>query len=196
MRPVSLRTIVDEFECLTNPMRDPGPTWLHGLTPSMLRDAPLFDDIALHLAALLDGAVVAAHNLHVDRRLLAYQFDRCGIDIDWGDGLDTLRAVGGCKLGTACADYGIPLHGAHCALNDARATAHLLLRVADAFEGCRPGAAYPLAGEVPRVLTRNGFTAGEIKCPYILQLASGLHSPADVAPYITLLGLRRGGSQV
>ena len=23
--------IVDEFECLTNPMRDPGPTWLHGL---------------------------------------------------------------------------------------------------------------------------------------------------------------------
>ncbi len=179
--------IVDEFECLTNPMRDPGPTWLHGLTPSILRDAPLFDDIALHLAALLDGAVVAAHNLRFDRRLLAYEFGRSGIDVDWGEGLDTLRAVGGCKLGAACTDYGIPLHGAHCALNDARATAHLLLKVADAFEGCRPAAAYPMAGEVPRVLTRDGFTAGDIERPYIMQLACGLHSPADVAPYITLL---------
>ncbi|WP_078324147.1 exonuclease domain-containing protein, partial [Mycobacteroides salmoniphilum] len=179
--------IVDEFECLTNPLRDPGPTWLHGLTPSVLRDAPLFDDIAPHLAALLDGAVVAAHNLPFDRRLLGYEFDRAGINIDWGDGLDTLRAVGGCKLGAACADYGIHLHGAHRALNDARATAHLLLRVADTFESCRPAAAYPLSGAAPRVLTRDGFTAANIERPYVLQLARSLHSPADVAPYVTLL---------
>ncbi|WP_301124121.1 exonuclease domain-containing protein [Mycolicibacterium fortuitum] len=179
--------IVDEFECLTNPLRDPGPTWLHGLTPSVLRDAPMFEDIALHLAALLDGAVVAAHNLPFDRRLLGYEFDRVGIDVDWGTGLDTLRAVGGCKLGAACADYGIQLQGAHCAINDARATAHLLLRVANAFADCRPAAAYPLSGDVPRVLTRNGFTAVDIERPYVLQLARSLHSPADVAPYVTLL---------
>lgn len=179
--------IVDEFECLTNPLRDPGPTWLHGLTPSILRDAPLFEDIGLHLAALLDGAVVAAHNLPFDRRLLGYEFSRIGIDIDWGDGLDTLRAVRGCKLSAACADYGIPLHGAHCALNDARATAHLLLRVADAFENCRPAAAHPLSGRVPRVLTRDGFTAVDIDRPYVLQLARSLHSAADIAPYFTLL---------
>ncbi len=179
--------IVDEFECLTNPLRDPGPTWLHGLTPSVLRDAPLFEEIALHVAALLDGAVVAAHNLPFDRRLLGYEFGRAGIDIDWGDGLDTLPAVGGCKLGTACADYGIHLLGAHCALNDARATANLLLRVADAFDGCRPATAYPLSGDVPQVLTRNGFTAVDIERPYVLRLASSLHSPADVAPYVTLL---------
>lgn len=179
--------IVDEFECLTNPQRDPGPTWLHGLTPSVLRGAPMFEDIALHLAALLDGAVVAAHNLPFDRRLLGYEFDRAGIDIDWGDGLDTLRAAGGCKLGTACADHGIPLHGAHCALNDARATAHLLLRVAEGFEGCRPAAAIPFSADLPRVLTRDGFTAVDVQRPYVLQLASSLHSPADVAPYVTLL---------
>lgn len=179
--------IVDEFECLTNPLRDPGPTWLHGLTPSALRDAPLFDDIAPHLAALLDGAVVAAHNLPFDRRLLGYEFERAGIDIDWGEGLDTLRAVGGCKLGTACVDYGINLHGAHCALNDARATAQLLLRVADAFESCRAATAVPLSGDVPRVLTRGGFTAVDIERPYVSQLARNLHSAADVAPYVTLL---------
>ncbi len=179
--------IVDEFECLTNPLRDPGPTWLHGLTPSILRDAPLFEDIAPHLAALLDGAVVAAHNLPFDRRLLGYEFHRAGIDVDWGDGLDTLRAVGGCKLGTACADYGIQLQGAHCAVNDARATAQLLLRVADTFEKCRPAAASPLSSDLPRVLTRDGFTAIDIERPWVTHLAGALHSSVDVAPYVTLL---------
>ncbi|MEV3905513.1 exonuclease domain-containing protein [Mycobacterium sp. NPDC050551] len=179
--------IVDEFECLTNPLRDPGPTWLHGLTPSVLRDAPLFEDIATHVAALLDGAVVAAHNLRFDRRLLSYEFDRAGINIDWGNGLDTLHAAGGCKLGAACADYGIDLRGAHCALNDARATAHLLLQVADAFKSCRPAAAYPLSGDVPKVLTRAGFSTSTDGRPYLLQLARALHSPVDVAPYVTLL---------
>lgn len=180
-------TIVDEFDCLTNPLRDPGPTWLHGLTPSILRDAPVFEDIALHLAALLDGAVVAAHNLRFDRRLLDYEFNRVEIDIDWGDGLDTLRAVDGCKLGAACADYGIEFHGAHRALNDARATAQLLLRVAHVFGTCRPATASPLSGDIPRVITREGFTAVDIERPYVSQLASSLHSPADVAPYVTLL---------
>ncbi|MFM8856319.1 MAG: exonuclease domain-containing protein [Actinomycetota bacterium] len=179
-------SIVDEFECLINPLRDPGPSWLHGLTPSILRDAPMFEDVAPHLAALLDGAVIAAHNLRFDRRLLSYEFDRAGIDIDWGEGLDTLRAVG-CKLDAACADYGIHLHGAHCALNDARATAHLLMRVAASFDGCRPAVAYPLSGDAPRVLTRDGFTAEDIQRPYVLQLARGVRTPADVAPYVTLL---------
>lgn len=178
--------IVDEFECLINPLRDPGPTWLHGLTPSILQDAPVFDDVAMHLAALLDGAVVAAHNLPFDRRLLSYEFDRAGVDVDWGDGLDTLRAVR-CKLDAACADYGIQLHGAHCALNDARATAQLLIQVADAFEGCRPATAYPLSGDVPRVRTRDGFIADNIERPYLVQLARGVHAAADVAPYLTLL---------
>lgn len=178
--------IVDEFECLTNPLRDPGPTWLHGLTPSILRDAPMFEDIALHLAALLDGAVVAAHNLHFDRRLLTYEFDRAGIEVDWGQGLDTLRAVR-CKLDVACSEHGIPLHGAHCALNDARATAQLLLRVADTFASCRPATAYPLSGSSPRVLTRDGFTAVDIERPYVIQLARTVHCAEDVAPYVTLL---------
>ena len=179
-------SIIDEFECLINPLRDPGPSWLHGLTPSSLQSAPMFEDIALHLAALLDGAVVAAHNLRFDRRLLSYEFDRAGIDVDWGDGLDTLRAVG-CKLDAACADYGIHLHGAHCALNDARATAQLLIQVADAFGSCRPAVAYPLSGDVPRVLTRDGFIADDIERPYVLQLARGVHTAVDVAPYVTLL---------
>lgn len=178
--------IIDEFECLINPLRDPGPTWLHGLTPSVLRDAPLFEDIALHVAALLDGAIVAAHNLRFDRRLLSREFARSGVQIDWGEGLDTLNAVGR-KLGTACADYGIPLDNAHCALNDARATAQLLVEVADHFHSCRPAVAHPVSGDSPRVLTRGGLTAVDVQRPYVLDLASRLHSDSDIAPYLTLL---------
>ena len=178
--------VVDEFECLTNPMRDPGPTWLHGLTSSALRDAPLFEDIATHLAGLLDGAVVAAHNLPFDRRLLGNEFARAGIDVDWGQGLDTLRAVG-CKLGVACADYGIHLNDAHFALHDARATAQLLLRVADTFDSCWPAAAsYSMSSVPPRVLTREGRTV-EIERPYVIDLARGVHAAEDVAPYVMLL---------
>lgn len=179
-------TVVDEFECLTNPLRDPGPSWLHGVTPSMLSDAPLFEDIADHLATLLHGAVVAAHNLPFDRRLLGYEFDRTGIGIDWGHGLDTLRAAG-CKLEAACAQHGIPLHGAHAALHDARATAQLLLRVADAFDACRPAVAYPLSSSTPRVLTRHGFTAIDIQRPYVAQLASGIRTSEELASYVELL---------
>jgi DNA polymerase-3 subunit epsilon len=180
-------TVVDEFECLTNPMRDPGPSWVHKITSSMLRDAPMFEEIADHVATILHGAVVAAHNLPFDRRLLGYEFDRTGIDIDWGDGLDTCRAAGNCKLGKACADYGIPLHGAHAALQDARATAQLLIQVAGFFDRCRPAAAQPLSGSTPRVLTRQGFTAVNIQSPFIAQLAHAIHSSEDLAPYVVLL---------
>lgn len=179
--------ILDEFECLTNPMRDPGPSWLHGITPSLLSDAPPFEEIADHVAALIDGAVVAAHNLPFDRRLLGYEFDRAGINIDWGIGLDTLRASGGCKLGVACASLGIQLDDAHCALHDARATAQLLLRVADRFDGCRPAAAHPLSASIPRVRTREGRTAVVIERPYVARLAASIQSGPDVAPYVELL---------
>lgn len=179
-------TVVDEFECLTNPLRDPGPSWLHGVTASMLSDAPLFEDIADHLATLLHGAVVAAHNLPFDSRLLGYEFDRAGITIDWGAGLDTLSATG-CKLEAACAERGILLHGAHAALHDARATAQLLLKVADTFLSCRSAAAHPLSGSNPRVLTRQGFTVVDIQRPYLAELASGIHTSDHLAPYVELL---------
>jgi len=178
--------VVDEFESLINPLRDPGPTWLHGLTPSMLNAAPVFEDVAFHVASLLDGAVVAAHNLSFDSRLLGGEFDRAGVEIDWGFGLDTLRAAR-CKLETACAEHGIDLAGAHCALNDARATAQLLLRLPGVFDSCRPAAAYPLSGDAPRVLTRDGMTAADIERPYVVRLASSVHCDADLAPYEELL---------
>lgn len=179
--------VVDEFDSLVNPLRDPGPTWLHGLTPETLQHAPTFEDIAFHLAALLDGAVVAAHNLPFDRRLLTREFDRIGINVDWGEGLDTLYAAGGRKLALACSDFGVDLRDAHRALGDARATAHLVLKVAGEFRSCRPSTAVPTSSDVPRVLTRDGLTQADIERPYLLELARGLQVAPDIAAYVGLL---------
>src|SRR5680860_1402534 len=105
----------------------------------MLSGAPIFEDIAGLVASRLRGAVLAAHNLPFDARMLAGEYGRVGVDLDLRYGLDTL-AVTGCKLGVACADHGIGLDGAHAALHDARATAQLLVAVAGHMRpnGCRP----------------------------------------------------------
>lgn len=180
--------VTDEFDTLVNPHRDPGPVWIHGVTASMLIDAPGFDDIAGHVAARLNGAVVVAHNLGFDTRMIGQEFTRAGIDVDWGAGLDTLQATG-CKLGVACAEYGISQQGAHRALYDARSTGQLLLAVSDAFTStCQPVTARPLHNDAPRrILTRDGFAQVVAEVPYLADLARGICSHSDVAPYVTLL---------
>lgn len=181
-------SVIDEFDTLINPSRDPGPTWIHGVTASMLTEAPSFDDVAHHLAVRLHGAVVVAHNLRFDTRMIGHELSRAGIDIDWGFGLDTLHATG-CKLAVACAEYDIAIDDAHRALVDARATGQLLFAVADAFDApCSPASATPLHRTPPRrILTRDGFGSASLDVPYLAELARGVHADADVAPYVTLL---------
>jgi len=81
----------DEFETLVQPIRDVGPTWLHGIDASMLRGAPTFADVAHHIASRLDGAIVVGHNVRFDMRMIGNELASAGIDIDWGMALDTLR---------------------------------------------------------------------------------------------------------
>ena len=45
--------VLDRFETLVNPNRDVGPVWLHGITASMVAQAPTFDDIAGEVAAVM-----------------------------------------------------------------------------------------------------------------------------------------------
>ncbi|WP_191986041.1 3'-5' exonuclease [Mycobacteroides salmoniphilum] len=184
----SVGSVIDEFETLINPHRDLGPTWVHGLTASMVINAPDFGDVAPHIAARLHGAVVVSHNLPFDTRMVGNEFGRANIDIDWGIGLDTLRATG-CKLEVACAEYGITPQGAHRALFDARATGQLLFAVADTFTDiCSPVAANPLRHTPPgRLSTRDGLGAVAVNVPYLADLARGVHADIDVAAYVNLL---------
>ncbi len=180
--------VVEAFETLVNPGRDVGPTWLHKVTASMVADAPMFHDVAHHVASRLDGAIVVGHNLPFDQRMLTAEFAASGIDIHWGNGLDTLR-VTGCKLGVACSEHGVPLGAdAHSAVADALATAQLLLAVAQAFPYAGQAAtARPLEVRPMRVHTRVGLTQVEAPAPYLAALAQGVHATPDTAPYVALL---------
>ncbi|MGB3484163.1 MAG: exonuclease domain-containing protein [Mycobacterium sp.] len=179
----------DEFETLVHPMRDVGPTWIHGVDAGMLRGAPTFADVAHHVASRLDGAVIVGHNVRFDMRMIGNELQVAGIDIDWGGALDTLRATG-CKLGQACEEHGIALDGAHRAINDARATARLLFATRDRYVlDCAPASARPLHVTPLRVWAREGHVEVLPPAPYLAALARGMHTSVDTAPYVQLLDI-------
>jgi len=180
--------VIETFETLVNPLRDVGPTWIHQVTPSMVVEAPTFEEIAHHVAARLDGAVCAAHNLPFDTRMIGNELARVGISIDWGAGLDTLT-VTGCKLGVACKDFGIKHPGPHRAAHDAQAVALLLACLAEKFNGVyAPALSDPVDAAAPiRIYTRDGHTQADAPIPYLAKLARGVHVTSDVAPYVDLL---------
>ena len=121
----------DEFDTLINPERDVGPTGVHGVTAGMVELAPVFADILPPVAQRLRGAVLIAHNLPFDTRMMRYEFERHRVPIDFGQGMCTLKATRA-KLGAACQSEGIRLEDAHRALADARATAELARRLRQA----------------------------------------------------------------
>jgi DNA polymerase-3 subunit epsilon len=177
----------DEFETLVNPQRDAGPAWIHGLTASMLTDAPTFADIAAAVATRLDGAVVVAHNIPFDTRMLGYELHRTGIPVDWGTGLDTL-SVTRRKLAAACAAQSITLGEAHRAIADARATAELLVRVADAFPSAGSPASTGVREAAPaRLQARDTAAAVHEPSPYLVELARDIRPAAGIAGYVLLL---------
>lgn len=117
--------IVDEFDTLLQPQRDPGPVHIHGITPSMVQAAPRFADVVHDIAVRLDGAVLVAHNIHFDLRMLRQEFDRIATaEFDAGDGICTYRLTRK-KLSVAAAEAGLEATS-HTALGDARAAAALL----------------------------------------------------------------------
>ncbi len=184
--------VIDEWDTLIDPQRDVGPTWIHGVTASMLTNAPTFDEIAGELAARLHGAILSAHNLAFDTRMLRHEFQRHEVEIAFGQGLDTL-ALTRCRLGVACEENGIVLAGAHEALTDARATAELLLRIEAGFETAQPAAVTStVAASTKSAQHRRDTTAhAAIAAPsYLAELASRLNHKADnaeVACYLDLL---------
>ena len=108
-----------------NPGRDVGPTSIHGITASMVRTAPHFEEIASDIAKRLDGRVLSAHNLPFDSRMLGLEFSKMGTIFEPGQGICTLR-LSHMRLDLACEEYGIKRDTAHRALDDARAASKLL----------------------------------------------------------------------
>src|SRR3990172_10776779 len=145
----------DEYTTLVNPCRDVGPTHIHGITATEVKDAPTFDQIAGDVGQRLVGAILVAHNLRFDRSFLDAEFGRVAEGWPELPGLCTLQLAYSLepkspsrKLAECCTRLGIPHSRSHCALDDARATAHLLIAYLDIARkrglttlealGCRP----------------------------------------------------------
>ena len=114
--------IVDEYDTLVQPNRDLGAVHVHGITPEMVQAAPTFDQVLPDIAARIDGAVLAAHNISFDVRMLAQEVERVdGARFAGGDGICTYKMTG-TKLSIAAAEAGLGAQE-HTALGDARLVA-------------------------------------------------------------------------
>lgn len=95
LHPVSLAT-VEEFHTLVQPTarNSTGRMDIHGVTAEMVKDAPSFHQIAPQIAELLDGRVLAAHNLPFEVDRLTEEFARHGGSFRSGRGICTYQLTG------------------------------------------------------------------------------------------------------
>lgn len=122
--------VQDHWYSPINPERDPGPTWIHGLTTDLLADAPLFPQIAEALSERLAGRVLVAHNALFDWSMLAREYARAQLTAPVRQRLCTIALAKALalplpnhKLESLAAHYGVRQHRAHHALDDARVLA-------------------------------------------------------------------------
>lgn len=135
---VSGGEVRDSFSTLVNPERRiPGMiTSLTGITDEMVREAPRFHEIADRLRAFVGGRVFVAHNAAFDWRFLCAELERSlGRRLD-GRQLCTVRLsrkllpqLPSRSLDALALYFGLEIESRHRALDDAVATAHVLLRL-------------------------------------------------------------------
>lgn len=121
------------WETMVQPNRDVSNSFVHGLTPTDLADAPEFAGIAEEFLDQLTGRILVAHNAPFERRYLGYEFARAGIELPDLSGIvvDTMSPArvllpGGPRKLSDCLDAaGLANDHPHSAMGDAAATADL-----------------------------------------------------------------------
>ncbi|OJV54223.1 MAG: DNA polymerase III subunit epsilon [Bacteroidetes bacterium 43-16] len=129
--------VIDRFDTLINPEKDI-PLAIFGLTGidnNMVRDAPIFGDIAQQVYTLLEGRIFVAHNVNFDYSFIRHQLSECGYK--WtAKKLCTVRTAKKIKpgfksysLGRLCDDLDIPIANRHRAGGDCDATTILFSKL-------------------------------------------------------------------
>lgn len=139
--------ITELFETLVNPQR-PIPsfiTQLTNITWEMVKDAPVFADIAPDVVGVLEGNVFVAHNAAFDWRFVSAELSRTAGQHLMGRRLCTVKLARKLlpqlprrSLDHVARYYGVDIASRHRAAGDALATASCLLRMFDDLEarGC------------------------------------------------------------
>jgi len=125
---------VDEWHSLLNPQRTiPARiTQITNITNEMVRDAPIFSEVADSFMQFMGDGIFVAHNVNFDYGFISYEYER----LERRFRFPKLCTVAGMRrrypghksygLGKLCEFYGIELETHHRALCDARATSFLL----------------------------------------------------------------------
>jgi len=126
--------IIDEWSSLINPQR-PIPrhiTHLTGIDDRMVRNAPIFSDIASTLKHQLGGCIFVAHNVGFDYGFIKAAYQHIGQGFRMPkyctirNARKTFPGLPSYSLGNLTKEFDIDLENHHRALADATATAHLL----------------------------------------------------------------------
>ncbi|NBU32698.1 MAG: DNA polymerase III subunit epsilon [Actinobacteria bacterium] len=147
-------TVTDSFHTLINPQSsDVGLTALHGITASMVSDAPTFAEVSEKLKQMFAGCIFVAHHALFDERFVASEFARAGTELPVMPGTCTYwmsRAVTSGtenhKLGTLTTHYGLNSGLAHSALSDAMVVVQMLPHLLAKMD--HPGHYVPLSPEI------------------------------------------------
>lgn len=135
--------IVDRFQQLVNPECTVPRriSWLTGITTSMVFNQPRAADVLPDFLSFLGGGVFVAHNLSFDLRFVNEEHARAGLPPLRNETLCTLRLarrlLPGLRskgLASLVDFYGIRMKRHHRALDDAEATAQVLIRFLDQLE--------------------------------------------------------------
>lgn len=141
--------IIDRYETLINPEKNIPPfiVSLTGINQTMLRRAPVFEEVADEIYDMLKDAVFVAHNVNFDFGFIKAEFDALGI-VWKPQRLCTVRLArksfpGHHKYGLSsiCERLEIPNFAAHRAMGDAQATAIL-------FDKCIEAHGFTLINEM------------------------------------------------
>ena len=128
-----------EWCSLINPERDTGHGLVikvHQIYPRDVAGAPRFADFAGHVADILNGRVVIAHNARFDLGMIGAEFERLGVELPPVAQICTQELARDCgyrpyTLESCCEILKIEMDGMHHALADARATWQLAQKLYD-----------------------------------------------------------------
>ncbi|MCP1123201.1 ATP-dependent DNA helicase DinG [Bacillus sp. 3103sda1] len=135
--------ILEIFSSFINPERDIPPfiTELTGIDETLVRQAPLFRDVAPMIIELLQGAYFVAHNVHFDWNFLKEELRQAGFSEVTCPKIDTvelahilLPTADSYKLRDLAKRYGFDHDQPHRADSDAMVTAEIFLQLLSKME--------------------------------------------------------------
>jgi DNA polymerase III epsilon subunit-like protein len=209
LRMTETGDVEDEWGTLVNPLRDVGPTHVHGIAAEDVSDAPTFIEIIGDVLQRLDRAVFVAHNARFDHDFLAAELSMAGVFLPAIPCLCTLSLASRLnprltnhKLSACCDMAGLVYDGFHSALEDARLDARLLLVLLGQAEaagmttlqslGCEPVTfpiGWPTLPTSGRRCARHGEATPEV--PFLARMVASMASVKisgeRVAPYLDVL---------